>query len=98
MNPENPDSKKIHDCSVGIFDGLALRDNTIKRVLKCMKQVLSKKARVICIHTDNRNHIKADDFKDIASKVELIEFWDSPAVGAQNFDVRICMYDVEFTN
>lgn len=49
MNPENPDPKKINDFSVAIFDGLAIKDKTIKSVLKCMKKVMRVKAEIIII-------------------------------------------------
>ena len=85
MNPENPDSKKINGCGVAIFDGLALKDKTIKRVMKCMRPLLQQKARIIVIHTDNRNKIGVSDFNEIVDKVELLEYWSVPAVGDQDF-------------
>lgn len=72
MNPENPDPKKINGCSLGIFDGLALKDKTIVKVLKSMKKLMTKKAKLIIIHTDNRNRIGAEDFKNIVDEIELI--------------------------
>lgn len=59
-----------------------------------MKALMTKKAKLIIIHTDNRNRIGAEDFKSIVDKIELIETWGVPAVEFQNFEVRICMYQV----
>lgn len=33
MNPENPDPKKINGFNVAIFDGLSIKDKTIKKVI-----------------------------------------------------------------
>lgn len=57
MNPENPDAKKINDFNVAIFDGLAIKENTIKKVLKCMKRVIREKAEIIVISSEKRNPI-----------------------------------------
>ncbi len=52
MNPENPDPKKINGFDVVIFDGLSIRDKRIEKVIKCMKKVMQKKAKIILINTE----------------------------------------------
>jgi hypothetical protein len=50
MNPENPDTKKLNGFAVAIFDGFAIKDKTIKKVIKYMKETLNKKARIVIIN------------------------------------------------
>lgn len=63
MNPENPDPKKINDFNVAIFDGLAIRDKRMKKVVNCMKQVLLNKCKIITISTKDRNEISLEELK-----------------------------------
>jgi hypothetical protein len=63
MNPENPDPKKINDFSVAIFDGLAIKDKRMKKVVNCMKQVVLNKCKIITISTKDRNEISLEELK-----------------------------------
>lgn len=51
MNLENPDLKKLHGFSVAIFDGLSIRDKRMAKVIKGLKEALTKKAKIIIIST-----------------------------------------------
>ena len=62
MNPENPDPKKINDFSVAIFDGLAIRDKRMKKVVNCMK-VLLNKCKIVTISTKDRNEISLEELR-----------------------------------
>ena len=69
MNPETPDPKKTNGCTIGFFDGLALKDKTIVKVYKIMKKLMTKKAKLILIQTVNRNRIGAEAFKNLVDEM-----------------------------
>lgn len=57
MNPENPDPKKINGFNTVIFDGLSIKENTIKRVIKSMLKVLEERCKILIISSENKNRI-----------------------------------------
>lgn len=80
---------------LAIFDGLAIRDKRMKRVINCMKQVLQKKCQIITISTENRNEVALEELRESLGKVELVKSWVVPECEEQNFNVQINLYEVE---
>ena len=95
MNPQNPDPKKINGFSVAIFDGLAIKDKRIKKVISCMKQVLLDRCKIVIINSENRNAISLEELREVLGKVEPIESWVVPEYQAQDFAAKISLFEVD---
>lgn len=66
------DSNKISGFNVVIIDGLAIKQNRMRRVIKCAKKVMKNKATLILINGQNKNPILIEQLKDIFVRVKPI--------------------------
>lgn len=73
VNPENPDPNKLNEFKFVLIDGLSIKPNTLKNVLRKFLPLMLQNSYLMLINCPGVNEVSSEEVKEMAKEANLLD-------------------------